>query len=597
MISLVSRHRLPLLGALLITVALELAVHRALLQFLKPEILEPESELFRLFNGGVGPLIFYFSSFLALASCAWILLLVVREDGIFAMPWRVVLGLFSCVFLPVCAVGAFVTQAGLRPLSLSLRELHPYLNLFFAPMLTALVAGLLSRPGALLAKVGTLLLVFPLFGFAYYSYRTASSLGQTPAGLSLFEQLRPVSAIPQGLRTFFVHSGPLVFLAFMPLVHASQALGEPGLGAPATSRLSTLLRAYGQAFLAPSPLVAGLCVGLGLGVGIKLGFDPLRTAVDAAFAFDLPPPSGAALLALGSLFFYAWTLAALAWKAGPNRTVAWGLLCLGIAGLRLSEPLHSLQLPEPLYYLLAIIGLLALCVGIAGGWDQAAANRLRERSPALPNERWIAFLGRCEAAMASGPREESAVRSLVEQEVEISGFEGRTQGLPLSIYVRRREGRVESLSLVLGEALRQAPDWSAMPRVSRFWRSASASAPPLVQDRAGLSGRLLGDGLGERLGELSGGALEVWSRVGLRFRFQVRSAEALSSLLPVTTLADPRAPLPSAEGLLALLELLVTLAVRAGVPTRPEPLASVVLDPGLASAVDPPGPPKTASPP
>ena len=597
MIAPASRYRLPLLGSLLIAVALELAVHRALLQFLKPEVLEPESELFRLFNGGVGPLVFYFSSFLALATCAWVLILVVREDSVFSLPWRVVVGLFSCVFLPVCAVGAFVSQAGLRPLSLSLRELHPYLNLFFAPMLAALSAGLLSRPGALLAKVGTLLLVLPLFGFAYYSYRTASSLGQTPVGVSLFEQLRPVSAIPQGLRTFFLHSGPLVFLAFIPLVQVSRGSDLPLHQVPPASRLAAILRAYVQALLTPGPLVAGLCVGLLVGVGLKLGFDPLRTAVDAAFAFDLPPPSSAALLALGSLFLYAWTIAALAWRSGPNRTVALGLLCLGVAGLRLSEPLHSLQLPEPLYYLVSVIGLLALCVGIAGAWDQAEAGRLRERSPALPDHRWISFLGRCESAVAGRKGEESAVRWLVEQEVEISGFEGRYQGLPLSFYVRRREGRVESLTLMLGEALSQAPDWSALPRIARFWREEDALAPLAVRDRVGLSGRLLGEGYGGRLGELDGGALEVWSSVGLRFRFQVRSAEALERLLPVSTIADPRLPLPSAAGLQALLELLRALALRAGVSPRLEAVVPAVLDSGPAPADDPAGAGKTAPPP
>ena len=121
MVGQASRYRLPLLGSLLIAVGLELVLHRACLQFLKPRVLEPESDLFRLFNGGVGPLFFYFSSFLALAACGWILVLVVREDGVFSLPWRVVIGLFSCVFLPVCAVGAFVSHAGLRPLSHSLR--------------------------------------------------------------------------------------------------------------------------------------------------------------------------------------------------------------------------------------------------------------------------------------------------------------------------------------------------------------------------------------------------------------------------------------------------------------------------------------------
>ncbi|MDY0002620.1 MAG: hypothetical protein RBU30_15095 [Polyangia bacterium] len=617
-------YRLPLVGTLLLAVGLELALHRALLQFLKPEILEPESELFRLFNGGVGPLVFYFTSFLALVACAWILILVVQREGVFSLPWRVVLGLFSCVFLPVCAVGAFVSHAGLQPLSPSLRELHPYLNLFFAPMLAGLVAGLLARPGRALGKAGVILLVAPLLGFAYFSYRTASSLGQTPGGVSLFEQLRSVAVIPQGLRTFFLHSGPLVFLGFMPLVTDDLDFRAPPGGARATSRPSDLLRSYYQATLALGPLAVALGAVLVLGAGIKLGFAPLRTVVDSAFTVDLPTPSAAALLLMGSLFLYLWTLFALAWRSGPNRTTALGLGCVGIAGLRLSEPLHSLQLPEPLYYLLVIIGLIALCVGIAGAWDRSRATLLGERSPVLADERWIAFLqglaslvsgstgagssgagssgagssgagssgAGSSGAGSSGAGSSGAGsvrRRLVDEAVEISGFEVSYEGIQLSLSATRRGGRVESLSVCLGEALGQAPDWSARPRSRWFWQGDNATELPVVRDRSGLSARLLGEGPGASLPKLHGGTLEVWQSVGLLYGFRVLTGDDLHALLPVSALVDPSAPIPRAEALASLFGLLRELALRAGVTTRSVEATSAAPDPAASSLVEPLG--------
>ena len=91
-----------------------------------------------------------------------------------------------------------------------------------------------------------------------------------------------------------------------------------------------------------------------------------------------------------------------------------------------------------------------------------------------------------------------------------------------------------------------------------------------------MSDRLLDDDLRARLRDLPGGTLEVWSNVGLRYRFRVQSAQSLGNLVPVVKLADPGMALPSPSGLLALCELLAGLALRAGVNPRSETAASTV---------------------
>lgn len=602
MLAQAHRLRLPLLVPLLVAVLLEMALHRASLQLLKPQVLEPETELFRLFNGGVGPLFLFFASFVALTACAWILVVVVRHEGLFVVPWRVVIGLFACVFLPVAAVGVFVSQAGIKPLSHSLRELHPYLNLFFAPILAAVTAALWIRRGSLRAKIGTLFFVIPLLGFAYFSYRTATALGQGPGGLPIFEQLRQVSSVPRWLRTFWLHSGPVVFLAFLPLIDLVERKAAPGAGTW-TERLHGKLGCYGRAFLEPGPMLVGLGTGVLLGIGIRLDFGPLRAVVDAALAYDLPSPSVGSLFFLASLSLFVWTVAALAFRPGPTRLAATGLFFVGIAGLRLAEPLHSLQLAEPLYYLLVLVGLLALTVGIAGAWDRAAELRLTSLSPAISEQRWSAFLKSLVtsfAADADARGQEStcgmAVRRLVENDVDLSGIQGHWRGIPMSIFLCRVESRVESLCIVIGEALNQGPDWTASrtsgagtgarpaptspPVPTSTAGSASTPAastsglvgqpvgqsPVQIHDRSGITDRLLEGGLAQRLAGLVDGEVEIWRHLGLRYRYQVDSAETLQSLLPVASaVSAPDNALPPPGRLLALCDLLYTLACRAGV--------------------------------
>jgi hypothetical protein len=557
------RWRLPLLASLLVVVALELATHRVMLQFLKPKVLQPPSDAFRLINNGIGPLVFFFASLLALAICSWTLIRIERDERLFPLPWRIVIGLFACVFLPICAVGAFVSPAGLGTPSHSLLELHPYLDFCFAPMLGAVASGIALRRGPLLPKIGVGLALVPLLAFAYYSYRFALLVGDEPAEAAIYQQLKQLSVVPQWTRLVVAWGGLWVFLCFYPLldlVEPPRAGRAPGRGAG----LGSLRRTFAAPFEL-GPLLSAVGVVVVVGAWWRLDYSTARVAADAALAIDLPAPAVGSLGPLLSLGLFVLTVAGLAWRAGPTRTVALGLLCLAVAALRLAQPLHDEQLTEPLYYLLAVLGLLALAVGIAGAWERWEEHALAAASPAIPDARWRAFLESLRETLAAQPDTELALEQQTEGRIEDSALQGRWQGLPMSLSFARQSQRLQQMSWVIGEPLEQRPDWSVT--LASGPRLEAEGQPPEqrleIRDRAALSDRLLRDEMSEQLRQLVRGQVDLWLHVGVRYTVRVTPQQELGEVVPAQALAGPGS-IPPAQRLEALGELLHELARRAG---------------------------------
>ncbi len=563
MVQATRRWRLPLLVTLLVAAALELVVHRVMLQVLKPQILQPESEVFRLFNNGLGPLSFFFTSFLALSICAWLLMQLLREEGLFPLPWRVAIGLFSCVFMPICAVGAFVSPVGLGAPSPALVELHPYLDFCFAPMIVAIAVGGILRRGPILPRVGVILGLVPLLAFAYFSYRAAVALGDTPAGAPIYEQLQQASVVPQWGRLILLGGGVWVYLFFYPLTGLVES-GPPPQSAGAADLLA--LRRYAASLFEVGPLLTAVGVTLAVAVAVKVEYSAARTVADAAFAYDLPSPSGGALLTLASLFLFVLTVAGLAWRSGPTRTTALGLLILGLASFRLAQPLHDLQLAEPLYYLLAVVGLLAVLVGVAGAADVWEERTLAANSPTLPDGAWRRFLDALGDALDSGPDDAVRLVRVTEGEVELSGLHGKWRGLEVALRFRRRQGRLQSVSFHVGEALDQRADWEVTLAADPQGDAQEGAGRERleIRDRAQLSDRLLRGDMSDQLRQLVRGEVQVWLHVGVRYRAQVGTGADLTSVVPVEQLTAGGDEAPPVDRLLALGELLHRLARRAG---------------------------------
>ena len=556
--------RLPLLPTLLVAVLLEVVLHRAVLQLIKPQLLEPETAIFRLFNEGIGPVAFFFALLLALACLTWGLYETLRSEDTFALPWRIVIGLFSCVLLPIAIVGGLMATAGLKAPDRSLLAMAPYLNGAFSLMVAAILSALLSRPAPILAKVGVSLLALPLFLFAYYGYYAAGSLGGPPGAPAQYEQVVRAAEVAQHGRAVYTFMGYWVFLCFVPLIGLGDGLA-PGQGSLA-ARARHAFTQHGRVLGEVGPLLVGLGVGLGFGVAVKLLYPIARSLAEAVMAYDLPPPSAAGLLPVGSATLLALTLAALAWRPGPTRMVAAGLLALISAGFQLAEPLH---------HLLALVGLLAVAIGVAQTWERASESALAATTPMIPEDRWQRFLVDVARGLFGEAPPGAAVARWMEGGTQAWQLRGTWRGLPLQAEFARREGRVLAVTIRLGEEGVGRPDWALVLASGR--PGVPGAAPELrmeIQDHAMVTGRLLTDPLRERLRDLVRGRVEVWLGAGLRYGLEARWDVAdLGEVLPLAVLAGPvEAAGDAPRGrFLALCDLLADLAVVAEVPPVGEP--------------------------
>lgn len=558
---------LPLVPTLLLAILAELVVHRVLLQFLKPEVLQPETELFRLFNEGIGPVVFFFASFIALACCAWLLVNVILDDGFFLVSWRIVLGLAACVFLPVATVGVLVSTAGLKAPSRSLLELHPYLNVTFATMALVAASGTLLRRGPVLPKLGLVFLLVPLFLFAYFSDRTARIIGDPAATRSFYQQLREAALYPRYGLLLLSAVGLWSFVFFYPLI----ALVERDGPAPVRlfDRVVSDLRSYGRAVFEVGPLITALVTALIFGIFVKLNYQVAVKVVEAGFAYNLPAPSTRGLLVVASVFLFTLTLAGLAWRPGPTRLAAVGLLALVVAGFRLAQPLHDLRLTAPLYYLLGAVGLLTLGRAIAGAWDFAEEVALASATPAVEDSRWRRLLESLAVSLAPTPDERPRISLRARQATEISMVEGDWRGAQLSIRFGRRSRRLLSLTIVLGQELDERADWTAT-LAERGTRATGDQSPERrleVHDRVRLSDRLLQESMVERLQQSLRGRVDIWHGLGLRYRAVGHWSVDLAEVIPLAQLASAEAEdgdVPLGR-LLALCDLLYDLAHLAGV--------------------------------
>ncbi len=565
---------LPLVPTLLLAICAELVVHRILLHLLKPEVLQPETEMFRLFNEGIGPVVFFFASFVALASCAWLLVNVILDDGFFQVSWRIVLGLVSCVFLPVATVGLLVSTAGLKAPSRSLLELHPYLNITFTAMALVVASGTLLRRGPVLPKLGLVLLLVPLFLFAYFSDRTARIIGDPAATRSFYQQLRDAALYPRYGLALLSSVGLWSFVLFYPLISLVERQGP----APPWSltRLADELRSYSRAVFEIGPLLTALGAALVFGLFVKLDYQTAVKVVEAAFAYNLPAPSSQGLLVVGSVFLFTLTLAALAWRPGPTRMAAVGLLTVVVAGFRLAQPLHDLRLTAPLYYLLGAVGLLALSRGIAGAWDLAEETALAAATPAVPDRRWRRLLDSLAASLSEADSEPPRISVQAREATEISLVEGPWRGALISIRFGRRNKRLLSLTIVVGQEVEELADWTAT-LAERGARTRGGEEPERrleVHDRARLSDRLLQEPLVERLQQSLRGRVDVWHGRGVRYRAVGHWSVDLAEVIPLAELAAAEAEdgdVPLGR-FLALCDLLYDLAHLVRVEgTAPDP--------------------------
>jgi hypothetical protein len=558
---------LPLFPTLLLVILAELVVHRIGLQFLKPEVLQPESELFRLFNEGIGPIVFFFASFIALACCAWLLVNVILDDRFFLVSWRIVLGLVSCVFLPVATVGVLVSTAGLKAPSRSLLELHPYLNVTFVTMALVVASGTLLRRGPVLPKLGLIYLVSPLLLFAYFSDRTARIIGDLAATRSFYQQLRDAALYPRYGLVLLSAVGLWSFVFFYPLIGLVEREGRPPT--KALDRLVGVLRGYGQAVFEIGPLLTALGTAVIFGLFVKLNYQTAVKIVEAGFAYNLPAPSFRGLAVVASVFLFTLTLAGLAWRPGPTRVAALGLFAVVLAAFRLAQPLHDLRLTAPLYYLLAAVGLLILGRGIAGSWDLAQEADLASATPPVDSRRWRRFLDSLAASLAQDPSRPLPINVRTHHSTEISVVEGQWRGADLSMRFGRRSRRLLSLTIVIGQEMDERADWTATlaERGGVIPGTQESERRLEVHDRVMLSDRLLQESVVERLQQSLRGRVDVWHSLGLRYRAVGQWSVDLAEVIPLAQLSSAEAEdddVPLGR-LLALCELLYDMAHLASV--------------------------------
>lgn len=631
--------QLPLVPTMLVLALAELITHRIALTALEPGLLEDVSSSYRLF-ATYSPFFYHAACLVAVASLAWVLVETTKDRLIAPLPWRVVLGLTFCAFLPMASVGSMVASSlDVTPYA-SVKRLLPYLNITFILVVLVILAMSWTRNLDSRFRLTLLFFAVPLIMLAIFQHRILMWTVPKPKPQA-FEQIRKASFLSEYGAFIAAMAGYWAIFLLAP-VRRRPPRGSPGPGegqgepqgantgphhrqaeekiaaedasaaaltggsAPrnaalggASENLKGLFGSLKERFSGvliclthPIALIAGLAVVATLGTLIKTRFTLGQRLVETAMGVALPAPSFSSLLFMGSLFLLVVLLVSLALTGREERMMSAGIALMTLGGYRLNEPLA---------YLLAALGLLALYKGSVAVREREDPTPQSTYGPPLLDKRWRAYMQVLTHHLSSIQEEidlDNAI--LMTRGYGVSRIFGEWFGTTLDVRFVRRHRRLIGAEVTLGEVPSSTPDWS----IRRRHKAASMSLNPLqlndteghdplagaeaafkmhfhLQDREGMSHRILKapDHL-EAVGRIFG-KVSLWWGIGVKHWMDVEAMNQHSLIdpqtpshirlpVPIGELVESEETPPSPGELPSIIALLTQWANRAGVAAEPE---------------------------
>jgi hypothetical protein len=350
------------------------------------------------------------------------------------------------------------------------------------------------------------------------------------------------------------------------------ALTSPYLFAP---------RPFARAVTRPAPVLIAMTIAavgaimartwyptVAKGAGLAIGVELSQTVADPRLALYL--------LAIATL---TWTLASCALADSPaRRQIGCGLALVILGGYAFRWPHH---------YLLPLLGLAMIADAAHHVRDEElAAMPISSDTPPITDNAWSTYI----AALKRGlERTLAGVHTLTtrgEQGLTSSLITGERVGMEVRVRIERIEGSVMALDVVIGRELDEMRAatltlWAIPPRALGI-NPAGPPAAPLFKTGDGqfderfktrgnqmAMQNLFDDDLRARAVATLDGWFAYWDGQGLRYRVYPGRGAPLDHPLPLSDLSLGRPA--TADRLVAVIELLVDIAVRGGIPaTEPE---------------------------
>jgi len=343
-------------------------------------------------------------------------------------------------------------------------------------------------------------------------------------------------------------------------------------------------RPFAHAVTKPIPfIVAVVTAGTGA-LFAKRAYALAAKAASLALGIEIShaPPDRWLAVYLLAILTLAWTLAACATaRSEARRSVGAGLALVVLGGYAFKWPHH---------YLLPLLGVAFIADAARRVRDEElAALPLTPAAPPVGDTIWSTYIGTVAQGLRRTLAEVHTLTTRGEGGLTSSVIVGDAKGIPVRARIERLDGCVLGLDVVLGreiDELRAATLtlWAVParglgpnpqgPPAAPLFRTGDAHFDERFRARGSAPAlrALFDDDLRARAVATLDGWLAYWARDGVRYRIYPGRGAPLDHPMPLSDLALGRIP-PTAERLVAVIELLVDLAGRGVDPPPAEPVA------------------------
>jgi hypothetical protein len=551
-----------LLHLLLLVTTSELALNRLASPELRPASEEAVS-WWHLALDHLGLFLHYFASALAFGMLARQLWHLHREQRLYfgAARWAL-----------VAVGGAFLTLAALNVVRSPDERGSLLFELSFVAMVLTLVLAQITRRGDIASKLGLALLAVPL----------------------MIPVLMPLSLhlLGDGEQLLGDASERTRLLGQWTMVAA--ALLSPYCFAP---------RPFAAAAARLGPLVIAAFAGVIGVIILRQNYEIGMRLAHHGLGIDIGPgaPEQYLTMYLVALATVTWTMAScLTADAESRRDIGVGLALIVLGGYGFAWPLQ---------YLVSTVGLMTIGEAAARVRDdeRALASQPGFHAPPIAASVWLEYVRALAGALRDTAGAEVAAVTVRGQEpagpaaTEHDHDQGtvtthihtQRRGVDVFVRIERKRGAITVMDILCGKqpAPGSAPQWTLYALPEKLLGIGAHPEPPAttapvvqvddkpfaqrfrVRDAGGLTARLLDDGLRARVTALIDGWLAFWDGQGLGYRVQPGHGAPLDHPIPITELAfrGAAAVSSSAERVVTLVDVLVELARRGGVPLAGEP--------------------------
>jgi hypothetical protein len=345
-------------------------------------------------------------------------------------------------------------------------------------------------------------------------------------------------------------------------------------------------RPFARAVTRPGPVVFAMAVAAVGAVASRLWYPLVVDAAHAAIGVKLNADKADRWLAIYLLGVatFAWTLASCLIAPSPaRRTIGAGLALVVLGGYAFKWPHH---------YLLPLLGVALVAEGSRRVRDEELALLpFSSDTPPIGDTAWGNYI----AAIVTGlKRTLGDVHSLTtrgEAGLTSSIVVGDKDGIPVRTRIERIDGSVLALDVVVGREVDEMRGatltlWAnpeprtgqnpPAPPANPAFKSGDAMFDAHFKARGNVLSlmAMFEEAARARAAATLSGWFAYWEGEGVRYRVYPGRGSALDHPIPISDLALAR-PNPSAERLVAVVELLVEVAGRVVKPQPEEPPAEL----------------------